>query len=946
MISNFIRKTTAFILPLALTAATHYKSSAQLNPFECSSGVGYILTNADPGTGNVTSLYSFNLTTGANTLIKADLLPSSPANQRFYNGFGYNTVDNFLYGYRYNTSEIVKVGTGGNIQILPMTGSVASGSYAAGDVSPQGILYLFGSGRFISVDLNPGSANYLVATQKLAYSSTINDFAFSPVDGNIYGITSTAARQLFRFNPVSNTITILGAVTGLSTETNDSFGTAFMDNLGNLFIGNNSSGRIFRVPTPHLLSQGATISATLYSSALAGKTPGDGARCSSQIIMPSANDDQTCSPSGSTSPLLITVAGNDGAGSYQLANSSVRLIDASNQPVTTLVTPQGTFTVNTTSGVIQFQPLASFTSGSASARYSISDIQGNVSAPATITVTICTPPTAVSDVVNGVVPGQIATVPTILTNDSAPATTTLTAATINLIAPSSIPSSVLEDTDLDGDTDKITVPGQGVWKVDASGNVTFTPETGFLDSPTPIAYTVKNSAGAVSNPASISANYLPVATVSGNVFVDGNGFSDGIVNGVPYSEGGIYVLLVSPDGKILFSEQVSTGGAFSFVNILHGNYTVQLSNAHGVIGSDAPLQASLPLTGNWVSTGEHVGAAAGSDGKVNGITQVTVNDNLDNVNFGINQAPTASAVNDMIASPKQGDTYKFKPLTGSDPQDGAYANFAPETSAQAPKPTVQILGSTFQITAAGSSSANIMLNYGSTTLSTTSDNAAISNFDFTELSAVLNGSGYTGFQFEYVLIDAAGTISRPVIYKVDWTTPLPVKLASFQARQEANQVHLIWSTTEESNSYSFEIERSSNGKTWLLLASQKAAGESNTNSSYSYTDAGALKGRSYYRLKMIDLDQTFAYSSIVSVINESAGSLTTWPNPSHDFITIKGLTAGDHIQIVNALGVKVASMVGRDDNFKYDISSLATGIYVIFVTNANGQVLTHRIAKQ
>ena len=180
----------------------------------------------------------------------------------------------------------------------------------------------------------------------------------------------------------------------------------------------------------------------------------------------------------------------------------------------------------------------------------------------------------------------------------------------------------------------------------------------------------------------------------------------------------------------------------------------------------------------------------------------------------------------------------------------------------------------------------------------------------------------------------------------DLDIPLPVKLASFQARQEANQVHLIWSTTEESNSYSFEIERSSNGKTWLLLASQKAAGESNTNSSYSYTDAGALKGRSYYRLKMIDLDQTFAYSSIVSVINESAGSLTSWPNPSHDFITIKGLTAGDHIQIVNALGVKVASMVGRDDNFKYDISSLATGIYVIFVTNANGQVLTHRIAKQ
>lgn len=944
VITSFIKKTASILTALSLAAC--YDAAAQLTPFDCSSGLGYILTNTDPGTGNVTSLYSFDLTTGASNLVKADLLPASPTNQRFYNGFGYNMVDNFLYGYRYNTSEIVKVGAGGNIERLTMTGSVSSGSYAAGDVSPQGILYLFGSGRFISVDLNRTSPNYLVATLKLTYSSTINDFAFSPVDGNIYGITSTAARQLFRFNPVTNSITILGTVNGLSTETNDSFGTAFMDNLGNLFIGNNTSGRIFRVQTPHLLSQGASISATLYSSALAGRTPGDGARCSSQIILPSANNDQACSPSASTSPILIAVSSNDGAGSYPLVNSSVRLLNAASQPVTTLATTQGTFTVNTTNGVVQFQPLASFTSGTATARYRISDNQGNVSAPATITVSVCAPPVAVSDVVNGVVPGQTARLNTILTNDTAPATTTLVSSSINLIAPASIPSSISEDTDADGDIDQITVPGQGVWKVDAAGNVTFTPQSGFLGSPTPISYTVKNSTGAVSNPAGISANYLPLATISGSVFVDGNGLSDGTVNGLSYSAQGLYALLVSADGKILSSQQVSTSGTFTFADVLHGNYKVQLANTPGVVDQDAPAQSSLPLAGNWNWTGEHVGAGAGSDSVPDGIIEITVTGNLPEVNFGINQAPTAVVVNDMISSPKQGDTYAFKPLTGSDPQDGEYANFSAGTSADAPKPTVRILGSSFQVLAAGSSSAAIILNYGSTTLSTTSDNAAITDFDFAELSAILNGSGYTGFQFEYVIIDAAGAVSEPVSYKVEWTSPLPVKLISFKALTEGNQVLLIWSTAQESNSDRFEIQRSSDGKEWFEVGQLKAAGESRLTNDYRFTDLKPLQGRNYYRLKMIDSDQTFAYSSIITELSQASKSLTFAPNPSRDFVTISGLAGGECIEIVNAAGLKVATATNNGDSFKYDISNFASGIYIISVTDIAGQVVSHRIAKQ
>ncbi len=58
----------------------------------------------------------------------------------------------------------------------------------------------------------------------------------------------------------------------------------------------------------------------------------------------------------------------------------------------------------------------------------------------------------------------------------------------------------------------LTVVGEGVWTVDAAGVVTFTPEAGFTDDPTSIDYTVSDNDGNVSNQATITVDYVPVAS--------------------------------------------------------------------------------------------------------------------------------------------------------------------------------------------------------------------------------------------------------------------------------------------------------------------------------------------------------------------------------------------------------------------------------------------------
>ena len=70
-------------------------------------------------------------------------------------------------------------------------------------------------------------------------------------------------------------------------------------------------------------------------------------------------------------------------------------------------------------------------------------------------------------------------------------------------------------------TKTVIVPGEGAWSVDiTTGEITFTPDAGFTNDPTPITYTVDDNDGNTSTPATITVDYQ---TDEGT----GNGESDG-----------------------------------------------------------------------------------------------------------------------------------------------------------------------------------------------------------------------------------------------------------------------------------------------------------------------------------------------------------------------------------------------------------------------------------
>lgn len=117
---------------------------------------------------------------------------------------------------------------------------------------------------------------------------------------------------------------------------------------------------------------------------------------------------------------------------------------------------------------------------------------------------------------------------------------------------------------------------------------------------------------------------------------------------------------------------------------------------------------------------------------------------------------------------------------------------------------------------------------------------------------------------------------------------LPLQLLSFSAEAKNNNVLLTWSTNREINTKLFEIQRSTDGLHFITIDAIFAKGGYSITNNYTYIDSKAINGNNYYRLKMIDSDEKFTYSTVKKVsflVNKTI--ITVFPNPAIDFVTLQ-----------------------------------------------------------
>jgi hypothetical protein len=174
---------------------------------------------------------------------------------------------------------------------------------------------------------------------------------------------------------------------------------------------------------------------------------------------------------------------------------------------------------------------------------------------------------------------------------------------------------------------------------------------------------------------------------------------------------------------------------------------------------------------------------------------------------------------------------------------------------------------------------------------------------------------------------------------------VPVELASIEAEVVENKIQLTWVTATETNNMGFEIERSKDGEIFEAVGYVKGKGTTTQMNKYSFTDQ-TLTGSClvYYRLRQIDYDGSFSYSSVVEVdysaLPTEFSLSQNYPNPFNPSTTIKFALPGQvrvSLIVYDALGSEVETIMNKEmdagyHQIEWNASRYSSGVYIYRIT--------------
>jgi hypothetical protein len=192
----------------------------------------------------------------------------------------------------------------------------------------------------------------------------------------------------------------------------------------------------------------------------------------------------------------------------------------------------------------------------------------------------------------------------------------------------------------------------------------------------------------------------------------------------------------------------------------------------------------------------------------------------------------------------------------------------------------------------------------------------------------------------------------PCVNNLCRSSALPVTLVRFEGKRvDEENVALFWETSEESNNDYFEVERTLNPtRGYTVIGKLAGAGSTLSTNKYRINDTNSFPDYTYYRLKQVDFDETFTYSSIVSIKPAIIPlSVISVPNPGQGknlAFKIQGLKVSEQasIAIYDAKGLRIyadnkVQLISEEQVIMPSISNVSPGKYTIKVKTNGGQAV-------
>ena len=194
----------------------------------------------------------------------------------------------------------------------------------------------------------------------------------------------------------------------------------------------------------------------------------------------------------------------------------------------------------------------------------------------------------------------------------------------------------------------------------------------------------------------------------------------------------------------------------------------------------------------------------------------------------------------------------------------------------------------------------------------------------------------------YVISGALTTQTLKEITLASSSAALPVTWLDFTATKQDKAVLLNWSTAQEFNTLDFVVQHSTDGEVFTNVASQPAAGNSNSIQNYYYVHTSPVLGYNYYRLHQRDFNGESSYSEIRYV------KLNTSLN-TNDVRVIGNPLQTNELTLVTPVDQEIAiyTMVGQlclqqqleAGSHTLDVSFLPKGTYVLQTATTSQKII-------
>jgi len=223
-------------------------------------------------------------------------------------------------------------------------------------------------------------------------------------------------------------------------------------------------------------------------------------------------------------------------------------------------------------------------------------------------------------------------------------------------------------------------------------------------------------------------------------------------------------------------------------------------------------------------------------------------------------------------------------------------------------------------------------------------NFSILRSGITRTDTTFNGAPDKHYYFFILATDSVGNteVLRPgEITSTYIGATLPVTWLYFTGVTKQKNNILSWATANEKNTREFKVERSFDGSSFSTVGTVAASGNATATHNYQFTDYNIDKlkaGVMYYKLKQVDTDNHFKYSSVIRLTYQETGSRKSivYPNPTPGTVHI---TIGDRkllgsqAILVDQNGRVLLSQKIVSETQAINLGNFPNGIYYIRLSN-------------